>query len=143
MEKFPYREAVGSFMYLMMGTRSDLANFVRQVSRYLHNPGPPHWNYVLRGLKYLNGTRDYGITLGARDVTNATLAHALNAYSDTDYANNVDTRRSISGYVTVRKLANFVAEFTPKAGDAFNNGGTVRGSGLHSARSAISQASEA
>ncbi|GMG17823.1 unnamed protein product [Phytophthora fragariaefolia] len=100
MEKFPYREVVGSFMYLMLGTRPDLANFVRQVSRYLHNPGPHHWNYVVRGLKYLNGTRDYGITLDARDVTNATLAHALSAYSDTDYANNVDTRRSVSGYVT-------------------------------------------
>ncbi|GMF49695.1 unnamed protein product [Phytophthora fragariaefolia] len=57
-------------------------------------------NYVVRGLKYLNGTRDYGITLGARDVINATLAHALSAYSDADYANNVDTRRSVSGYVT-------------------------------------------
>ncbi|GMF33463.1 unnamed protein product [Phytophthora fragariaefolia] len=100
MEKFPYREAVGSFMYLMMGTRPDLANFVRQVSRRLHNPGPHHWNYVVRGLKYLNGTRDYGITFGARDVTNATLAHALSAYSDADYANNVDTCRSVSGYVT-------------------------------------------
>ncbi|GMF51861.1 unnamed protein product [Phytophthora fragariaefolia] len=87
MEEFPYREVVGSFMYLMMGTLPDLANFVRQVSRYLHNPGPHHWNYVVRGLKYLNGTRDYGITLGARDVTNATLAHALSAYSDADYAN--------------------------------------------------------
>nr|KAE8918680.1 Retrovirus-related Pol polyprotein from transposon TNT 1-94 [Phytophthora fragariae] len=100
MEKFPYREAVGSFMYLMMGTRPDLANFVRQVSRYLQNPGPHHWNYVVRGLKYLNGTRNFGITLGARDVTTASLAHALSAYSDADYANSVDTRRSVSGYVT-------------------------------------------
>ncbi|KAE8979058.1 hypothetical protein PF011_g22998 [Phytophthora fragariae] len=100
MEKFPYREAVGSFMYLIVGTRPDLANFVRQVSRYLQNPGPHHWNYVVRGLKYLNGTRNFGITLGARNVTKACLAHALSAYSDADYANSVDTRRSVSGYVT-------------------------------------------
>ncbi|KAE9267856.1 hypothetical protein PR003_g31640 [Phytophthora rubi] len=100
MEKFPYREAVGSFMYLIVGTRPDLANFVRQVSRYLQNPGPHHWNYVVRGLKYLNVTRNFGITLGARDVTKACLAHALSAYSDADYANSVDTRRSVSGYVT-------------------------------------------
>ncbi|KAE9280413.1 Retrovirus-related Pol polyprotein from transposon TNT 1-94, partial [Phytophthora rubi] len=76
MEKFPYREAVGSFMYLMMGTRPDLANFVRQVSRYLQNPAPP--------------------PLELRP----SLAHALSAYSDADYANSVDTRRSVSGYVT-------------------------------------------
>ncbi|GMF42805.1 unnamed protein product [Phytophthora fragariaefolia] len=90
MEKFPYREAVGKLMYLMMGTRPHLANFVRQVSRYLHNPGLHHWNYVVRGLKYLNATRDYGFTLGARDVTYATLAHAWSAYSDADYADKVD-----------------------------------------------------
>ncbi|GMF52857.1 unnamed protein product [Phytophthora fragariaefolia] len=84
----------------MMRTRPDSVNCVRQVSRYLHNPGPHHWNYVVRGFKYLNGTRDYGSTFGARDVTNATLAHALGAYSDADYANNVDSRRSVSGYVT-------------------------------------------
>ncbi|GMF40623.1 unnamed protein product [Phytophthora fragariaefolia] len=110
MEKLTYREAVGSFMYLMMGTRPDLANFVRQVSRYLYNPGPHHWNYVVRGLKYLKRIRDYSITLGARDVTNATLAHALSAYSDADYANNVDTRRSVSGYVQYVALASTVQE---------------------------------
>ncbi|GMF35705.1 unnamed protein product [Phytophthora fragariaefolia] len=95
MDMLTYREAVGSFMYLMMGTRPDLANFVHQVSRYLHNPGPHHWNYVVRGLKYMNGTRDYDIALGARYLANATLAHALSVYSDADYANNMDTRRSV------------------------------------------------
>jgi hypothetical protein len=100
MENVPYREAVGSFMYLMMGTRPDLANFVRQVSRYLKNPGMKHWQYVLRGLKYLCGTKGHGITLGGVNGNDDTMGNALSVFSDADYANCVDTRRSVSGYVT-------------------------------------------
>lgn len=33
----PYREAVGSLMYLMTGTRPDLAYFIREVSQFLAN----------------------------------------------------------------------------------------------------------
>jgi len=100
MENVPYREAVGSFMYLMMGTRPDLANFVRQASRYLKNPGKSHWNYVLRGLKYLSGTKSYGIKLGAADITPEQMSEMLSAFSDADYGNCMDTKRSVSGYVT-------------------------------------------
>jgi hypothetical protein len=57
MAAIPYREAVGSFMYLMAGTRPDSAYFHREVSQFLANPGKPHRDAVERGLKYLNGTR--------------------------------------------------------------------------------------
>jgi hypothetical protein len=100
--KAPYREAVGSFMYLMVGTRPDLAYFMREVSQFLSNPGKEHWNAVVRGLKYLHGTRDYGIVLGGtRAEPPGHLANDLFAYSDSDYASCHDTRRSIGGYVTM------------------------------------------
>ncbi|KAF1323990.1 Integrase catalytic core protein, partial [Globisporangium splendens] len=63
MDNIPYREAVGSFMYLMMSTRPDLAYFLREVSQFVDNPGKEHWNAVKRGLKYLKGTTSLGITL--------------------------------------------------------------------------------
>ncbi|KAJ8554626.1 hypothetical protein ON010_g9855 [Phytophthora cinnamomi] len=63
----PYREAVGSFMYLMTGTRPDLAYFIREVSKFPANPGKPHWNAVKQGMHYLNGTIDHGITLGGNE----------------------------------------------------------------------------
>ncbi|POM71957.1 LOW QUALITY PROTEIN: Integrase catalytic core protein [Phytophthora palmivora] len=37
-----YRNAVGSFMYLVTGTRPDLAILIREISQYLDNPGLPH-----------------------------------------------------------------------------------------------------
>jgi hypothetical protein len=43
MKSIPYREAVGSFMYLTIGTRPDLAYYMREVSQFLSNPGEEHW----------------------------------------------------------------------------------------------------
>ncbi|POM69553.1 LOW QUALITY PROTEIN: Retrovirus-related pol Polyprotein [Phytophthora palmivora] len=87
MKSYPYREAVGSILYLMVGTRPDMAFYLREVCQFLANPGMEHWNAVARGLKYPAGTKDYDICLGA--------------YSDSDYANCPDTRRSVEGYVTM------------------------------------------
>ena len=105
MSTIPYRQAVGSFMYLMMGTRPDLSFFMREVSQFLTNPGKPHWNAIKRCLKYLNGTQNYGILLGGHNVHKSLLhnSHILSAYVDSDYANCPDTRRSIGGYVTFLK----------------------------------------
>ncbi|GMF30860.1 unnamed protein product [Phytophthora fragariaefolia] len=61
-----------------------------------------HWKEVVRGLKYLLGTKDYGLLLGGSlDVTSDNLADSPVAYSDSDYANCLDTRRSVGGYVTM------------------------------------------
>ncbi|KAE8988138.1 hypothetical protein PR001_g22129 [Phytophthora rubi] len=98
----PYREAVGSFMYPMTGTRPDVAYFIREISQYLDNPGLPHWNAVRHGLHYLNGTNDFGITLGG--VENLELLQSdeyLMAYTDSFYAACQDTRRCIGGYITM------------------------------------------
>ncbi|GMF31028.1 unnamed protein product [Phytophthora lilii] len=100
MNAIPYREAVGSFMYLMMGSRPDLAYFLREASQFLANPGKAHWNAVKRGLKYLNGTRSLGITLGGiRNLEQYESKHYLTAYSDADYANCPDMRRSVGGFI--------------------------------------------
>ncbi|POM67051.1 Hypothetical protein PHPALM_17012 [Phytophthora palmivora] len=80
MKSYPYREAVGSIMYLMVGTRPDMAFYMREVSQFLANPGMEHWNAVVRGLKYLAGTKDYGICLGgSQEVSPENLADRLTA----------------------------------------------------------------
>lgn len=53
--KFPYREAVGSLMYLAIATRPDLSYAVGCVSRYLEKPSSEHINAVKRILRYLKG----------------------------------------------------------------------------------------
>jgi hypothetical protein len=106
MKIIPYREAVGSVMYLMLGTRPDLANYMREVGQYLSNSGQEHWNAVVRGFKYLHGTKCHCLLLGGAPHNptaelDTELADSLIAYSDSDYASCSDTRRSIGGFVTM------------------------------------------
>lgn len=88
----PYREAVGSLMYLVVATRPDLAYAVHIVSQYLEHPYQNHWNAVKRIFKYLKGTQDLGILyqVNGEDII---------GYSDADFANDKETRKSVSGYV--------------------------------------------
>ncbi|DBA04495.1 TPA: hypothetical protein N0F65_011043, partial [Lagenidium giganteum] len=62
MKENPYREAVDSVIYLMVGTRPDRAFFIQNVSEYLAIPGKEHWHAIIQGLKYLNGTEELGVT---------------------------------------------------------------------------------
>ena len=88
----PYREAVGSLMYLAVATRPDIAYAVGTVSQYLANPKRFHWNAVKRIFKYIKGTLDYGIFFVNKVNLN------LNGFSDADYARDEGTRKSTSGY---------------------------------------------
>jgi hypothetical protein len=92
-----YRAVVGSLMYLMIGTRPDLAYLVQQLSQFLSDPGPDHWRAAIHGLRYLKGTMTYGLTLGGTHDPTV----PLHAYADSDYANCVDTRRCVGGYVAL------------------------------------------
>ena len=43
MKNVPYSNAIGSVMYLMVSTRPDIAYSVSCLSRYMSDPGQPHW----------------------------------------------------------------------------------------------------
>lgn len=98
MQTFPYRSLVGSLMYLAMGTRPDLVFAVQQLSQFLTNPGKAHWDAAQRVIGYLAGTKSLGLVLGG---PNSHSKPILSAYVDADYAHCSDTRRCISGYVTL------------------------------------------
>ncbi|KAL0458952.1 UNVERIFIED_CONTAM: Retrovirus-related Pol polyprotein from transposon TNT 1-94 [Sesamum latifolium] len=52
MEKVPYSNAIGSIMFLMVCTRSDIAYAISCLSRYMTNAGPPHWEALKWLLRY-------------------------------------------------------------------------------------------
>ena len=93
MANVPYREAVGSLMYLMICTRPDLAAAVQMVSRFSSNPGPQHWEAVKHIFRYLQKTKSLQLTFRKQGVLK------LTGFSDSDWEKCEDTRRSISGYV--------------------------------------------
>ena len=93
-----YREVVGSLMYLAQVTRPDICFPVSFVSRYLDNPTAVHFTMVKRILRYLKGTADMGLLYGDGG------SQKLDCYSDSDFGNDVLSRRSMSGVLL--KLGN-------------------------------------
>ena len=92
MARVPYSRAVGSIMYAMVCTRPDISQAVSVVSRYMANPGKEHWQAVKWILRYLKGTLNTCLEFGRNDNT-------LVGFVDSDYAGDLDKRRSLTGYV--------------------------------------------
>jgi hypothetical protein len=90
--KLPYRSLVGSLLYLAMGTRPDIAYVVQQLSQYLDSYAFTHWNAAVRVVQYLKGTRELKLHLGGDNPIN------LIGFTDSDWANCTDTRRSLGGF---------------------------------------------
>lgn len=88
---YPYRELIGSLMYLAIGTRADIAHALGIASRFVEKPSIMHERTAKRILKYSKKTINFGILYLSSE------ANVLNAYSDADYAGDIDTRRSTSG----------------------------------------------
>jgi hypothetical protein len=78
----------------MICTRPDLAQALSIVSKYMSNPGKPHWQAVKWILRYLKGTKQLGIMFESKQEV-ACVA----GYVDSDYAGDLDRRRSTTGYV--------------------------------------------
>ena len=79
-------------MYLMSCTRQDIAYSISKLSSYTSNPETKHWQGIMRVLKYLRFTRDYGL--------HYTIYHTvLEGYSDANWISNVKHSKSQSGYV--------------------------------------------
>ena len=69
MEKVPSANVVGSLMYAMLCTRSDICFAVRMVSSYQSSPREAHWKAVKRILRHLKGTVDYSLCYQRSNLT--------------------------------------------------------------------------
>lgn len=87
----PFREAIGSLLYLSNVTRPDIAYSVNYLSRHMEKPLIKHWNQLKRIFRYLKGTRDLGLTYFENGD--------LEVFTDADFAGEKETSKSTSGYV--------------------------------------------
>ncbi|KAL3634075.1 hypothetical protein CASFOL_021129 [Castilleja foliolosa] len=86
-----YRSIVGALHYVTI-TRPEICFAVNKVSQFMSNPLEPHWKAVKRILRYLAGTDHYGLNFHKPAHMNIT------GFSDSDWASDIDDRRSISGH---------------------------------------------
>ncbi|GAQ93426.1 hypothetical protein KFL_015180010 [Klebsormidium nitens] len=89
-----YSELIGSLLYLSVCTRPDIAQAVGALALYTSAPTEAHWAAALGVVRYLAGIEEDGITFGGS-------GEVLKAFCDADFAGDVDTRRSTTGYVSL------------------------------------------
>ncbi|GAB2284291.1 hypothetical protein Dimus_039660 [Dionaea muscipula] len=87
-----YRSIIDALQYLSL-TRPYISFAVNKRSQFMHKPSQVHWTATKRLLRYLKHTISSGIHLQHGASLN------ILAYSDADWAENVDDRSSTSAYV--------------------------------------------
>ena len=87
-----YLRIIGNLMYIMNCTRPDIAYFVSKLSRYTSNPGEDHWKAIVRVLRYLKYTLNYGLHYTRYPAV-------LEGYSDANWISDTKDTKSMSGYV--------------------------------------------
>ncbi|KAK6141847.1 hypothetical protein DH2020_024406 [Rehmannia glutinosa] len=85
-----YRGMISSLLYLT-ASRPDILHVVCLCARFQSNPKESHMSAVKRIFRYLKGTIQYGLFYPKNEN------FSLKGYSDSDYAGNIDDRKSTSG----------------------------------------------
>ena len=92
MQNIPYREAIGSLLFLSQISRPDIYYAVNVLSQFNSNSGIKHWQAVKRVMRYIKGTLSSKIEYSKSN-------EGIFGYCDADWAGDKETRRSTSGYV--------------------------------------------
>ncbi|XP_019068151.1 secreted RxLR effector protein 161-like [Solanum lycopersicum] len=86
-----YRSIMGGLYYLAV-TRPDIQHAVNRVSQSMHAPTEQNFQALKKILCYLKGSSRRGLLFQKENLE-------LSIYSDSDWANDKDDRRSTTGYL--------------------------------------------
>ncbi|CAN0483281.1 unnamed protein product [Discosporangium mesarthrocarpum] len=84
-------ELIGALLWAVCMSRPDISNPVRALARYSQDPSKAHWHQGIKILRYLLGTRTWGIN------HKRGLGQELFACADSSYVGDSNDRRSVSG----------------------------------------------
>lgn len=88
-----YRSLVGKLLYAANTVRFDIAYIVGVLSRHFQNPEIRHWDAAMRCLRYLEGTKDYGLCYHSEG--------SLQVFCDADWGSDEVDRKFITGYLII------------------------------------------
>jgi len=97
MSHVSYPSAVGSLMYGMLFTRSDIAHEVGFLSRYMSKLEKENWTTLKRVFGYLCGTTNYGLCYQGRLGLDKMVD--IHGFVDANWDGDMDRKRYTSGYV--------------------------------------------
>ena len=99
---FTYRSGTGKLLHLMKWSQPEIANSVRELSRYMTGAGMSHMKAMYRVFNYCLNTSTRGKVFKSRrscmskDIED--FEFEIYGYSDSDYAKDPVKRCSVSGY---------------------------------------------
>ncbi len=95
------RSGIGKLMYHMQYSRPDIVQAVRDLVRHMTGGDDTHMQAMLRCVQYMKCTKDAGLLLKLTRKWNGTnqFQFKIKGRSDSDYAKDMQTRQSISGYM--------------------------------------------
>jgi hypothetical protein len=94
-----YQSMVGCLLYLANVTRPDICFATNTLARYMSRPTPALLEAAKEVLRYCKATKHYKLVFRAARGSEicAGTCGVAKMYSDADWANDVETRRSVSG----------------------------------------------
>jgi hypothetical protein len=97
-----YRTGVGKLLHMMRWSRPETMNSVRELSRFADRALVSHMMAMYQVMKYCRNTPERGLLLKPtmRWDGNPILLFEITGYSDSDWAKDPITRRSVSGWST-------------------------------------------
>ena len=90
-----YRSGIGMLLYLVKYSRPDIVNCVRELAKMSGKATVLNYNQLLRCIKYVVNTKHHG-TFALKSTEDY---YTINAFCDSDYAGDYETRRSTSGFI--------------------------------------------
>lgn len=79
--KYWYQAVIGSLIYLMLGTRPDLACSINKLAQFSSKPTERHWKTVKRIQRFVKYSAQTSLVLGKRD--NIDFSHPVLGYFGT------------------------------------------------------------
>ena len=87
-----YRRLIGRLIYLT-NTRPDITFAMQHLSQFVAHPSSAHQQAAYRILRYLKAAPGSGVFFSTSNILQ------LKAFSDSDWAGCINTKRSITGYL--------------------------------------------
>jgi hypothetical protein len=88
-----YASVIGACLYIACNSRPDICSTVNRLAKYMSKPTKEHWEAAEYLVGYLRYTQKLGLQLGSTG--------GMSAYCDSDYASDVNSRRSHTGWVFI------------------------------------------
>jgi hypothetical protein len=102
-EQKGYRSGVGKLLYLSRWSCPDILNITRELSRYFMKANQAHMKVMKKVMTFCVNTKEFGILVDPDGEWNGRTDNnqhfEILGISDSDYAKDIVTQKSVSGYI--------------------------------------------